>query len=170
MGRHRDFDTDQALKQARQAFLAHGYEGTSIDDLVKATGLLRGSLYSAFGSKRGIFLAVLRKSLKPGKASAEALEVALVAMMELSASDGQIQGLLERYFAALPLPAPAQEAQGPSHERSARIARLLGQALLKRAQLSEDGTASQGKRPAAKQVAQPPRGLPSGQVDEPDQR
>jgi TetR/AcrR family transcriptional repressor of nem operon len=38
---------------------SHGYHATSIDDLCKATGLLRGSLYGVFGDKHGIMLAAL---------------------------------------------------------------------------------------------------------------
>lgn len=40
-------------------FWRQGYEATSIDDLVVASGLKRGSMYAAFGDKRGLFLAVL---------------------------------------------------------------------------------------------------------------
>lgn len=42
---------------AARLFLERGYEATAIDELVVACGLHRGSLYKAFGSKRGIFLA-----------------------------------------------------------------------------------------------------------------
>jgi TetR/AcrR family transcriptional regulator, transcriptional repressor for nem operon len=58
-GRPRKFDPDVAIKAATKAFWDHGYHPTSIDDLCKATGLLRGSLYSAFGDKKGILLAAL---------------------------------------------------------------------------------------------------------------
>ncbi|WP_408649259.1 helix-turn-helix domain-containing protein [Streptomyces herbicida] len=33
-------------------FAERGYEGTSVDDLVRALGVHRGSLYKVFGSKR----------------------------------------------------------------------------------------------------------------------
>ena len=61
MGRPRGFDEDAILEAAAGVFVRGGYEGTSIDDLVKALGLHRGSLYQAFGSKRGLFLAALRR-------------------------------------------------------------------------------------------------------------
>ncbi|WP_328936355.1 TetR/AcrR family transcriptional regulator [Streptomyces tauricus] len=63
MGRPRAFDTDQAVTAAAVAFAAHGYEGTSVDDLVTATGVHRGSLYKVFGSKRSLHLTVLRSHL-----------------------------------------------------------------------------------------------------------
>lgn len=63
MGRPRAFDTDQAISTAATLFATHGYEGTSVDDLVTATGIHRGSLYKVFGSKRSLHLAVLRNHL-----------------------------------------------------------------------------------------------------------
>ena len=58
-GRPREFDTDSVLTEASHTFWRHGYHATSIDDLCKATGVLRGSLYGVFGDKRGIMLAAL---------------------------------------------------------------------------------------------------------------
>jgi TetR/AcrR family transcriptional regulator, transcriptional repressor for nem operon len=58
-GRPREFDTNTVLTSASQVFWSHGYHATSIDDLCKATGLLRGSLYGVFGDKHGIMLAAL---------------------------------------------------------------------------------------------------------------
>ena len=58
-GRPREFDTSTVLAHASDVFWRHGYHATSIDDLCKATGLLRGSLYGVFGDKHGIMLAAL---------------------------------------------------------------------------------------------------------------
>lgn len=46
------------LKQARSLFLARGYGGTSIDHIARACGLSRGALYTYFGSKFEVFLAL----------------------------------------------------------------------------------------------------------------
>ncbi|MFC7382835.1 TetR/AcrR family transcriptional regulator [Sphaerisporangium rhizosphaerae] len=59
MARVREFDTEAALEAAMSAFRRRGYEGTSVQDLVDATGVGRGSLYAAFGSKEGLYLAVM---------------------------------------------------------------------------------------------------------------
>ena len=59
MGRPRTFDPDRAIDKAMGVFWRRGYRGTSIQDLVDATGLKRGSLYAAFGSKAGLFAAVM---------------------------------------------------------------------------------------------------------------
>lgn len=63
MGRPRTFDTDRAVESAAALFATHGYEGTSVDDLVTATGVHRGSLYKVFGSKRSLHLTALRHHL-----------------------------------------------------------------------------------------------------------
>lgn len=42
-----------------EEFWARGYEATGVQALCQATGLNAGSLYSAFGDKRGLFIAAL---------------------------------------------------------------------------------------------------------------
>ncbi|MCR9220660.1 MAG: TetR/AcrR family transcriptional regulator [Alphaproteobacteria bacterium] len=59
MPRSKAFDPDETLDRAMRAFWAGGYEATSVDDLVKATGVNRASLYAAYGDKRSLFLKAL---------------------------------------------------------------------------------------------------------------
>ena len=74
-GRPRAYDPDEALARAAAAFWKAGYAGTSLDDLVAATGMNRPSLYAAFGDKREIYLKTLDHSMEEGRALArEALE------------------------------------------------------------------------------------------------
>jgi AcrR family transcriptional regulator len=54
-GRPREFDRDEALAKARDAFWERGYEGTSMADLVEALGLASARIYAAFGSKEELF-------------------------------------------------------------------------------------------------------------------
>jgi TetR/AcrR family transcriptional repressor of nem operon len=61
MARPREFDTDQALDAAIETFWTHGYEGTSVNDLLESMGLQKGSLYKAFGDKRSLYLTALRR-------------------------------------------------------------------------------------------------------------
>ncbi|WP_225365810.1 TetR/AcrR family transcriptional regulator [Serratia rubidaea] len=58
-GRPREFDTERALQQAVRQFSVYGYHGTSIADLNRALNLTSGSIYKAWGDKRGLFLATL---------------------------------------------------------------------------------------------------------------
>jgi TetR/AcrR family transcriptional regulator, transcriptional repressor for nem operon len=57
----KNFDIDETLTRAMQAFWAHGYEATSMQDLVTATGVNRASIYATYGDKRALFLTALRK-------------------------------------------------------------------------------------------------------------
>ncbi len=59
MGRHREFDMDEALDAALSVFWQKGYEGTSFEDLTNATGVARPGLYAAFGNKESLFLRAL---------------------------------------------------------------------------------------------------------------
>jgi AcrR family transcriptional regulator len=63
-GRPRGFDPADALKAASERFRTRGYAGTSLDDLVEATGLARPSLYAAFGDKRALYLAALDRTIE----------------------------------------------------------------------------------------------------------
>ncbi|MFC5706675.1 TetR/AcrR family transcriptional regulator [Aeromonas eucrenophila] len=57
--RSAEFDRDHVLRHAMEAFRARGYAKTTMQDLVAATGLHPGSLYAAFGNKRGLLLAAV---------------------------------------------------------------------------------------------------------------
>lgn len=59
MGRPRSFCTETALDRAMTVFWRNGYEGSSLHDLTEAMGIGAPSLYAAFGSKEGLFRAVL---------------------------------------------------------------------------------------------------------------
>ena len=50
------FDKDNVPDRAMRVFWERGYESTSIDDLLKATGINRGSLYGTFSDRRSLFL------------------------------------------------------------------------------------------------------------------
>jgi len=64
------FDTDEVLEKAGVMFASKGFEATSISDLTQAMGINKGSLYHAFGSKRDLFEAVLRKDVMGRQATA----------------------------------------------------------------------------------------------------
>jgi AcrR family transcriptional regulator len=93
MARPRAFDESVVLSQARALFANQGYNGTSIDDLVKETGLLRGSLYKAFGSKRNLFELLLAEVSVNFEKSAENLDLLTVALKDLATHDEQIKRL-----------------------------------------------------------------------------
>lgn len=59
MARPIKYNPEEVLTQAMNLFWENGYESTSIQDIVKVTGLKPGSLYNLYGNKDGIFEAVL---------------------------------------------------------------------------------------------------------------
>ncbi|WP_406147225.1 TetR/AcrR family transcriptional regulator [Streptomyces sp. NBC_01012] len=60
MPRPRQFDEERVLAAVQAAFWDNGYAGTSLETLLAASGLGKGSLYGAFGDKQRLFLRVLR--------------------------------------------------------------------------------------------------------------
>jgi AcrR family transcriptional regulator len=63
VGRPRAFDEDEVVRAAVGLFGGRAYDGVSVDDLVSHLGVHRNSLYKTFGSKRGLYLAALRRHL-----------------------------------------------------------------------------------------------------------
>lgn len=66
VGRPREFDLNDAARDAMAVFWDRGYEGASLPDLIEGTGLSRGSLYKAFGDKKGLLLAALDQYIANG--------------------------------------------------------------------------------------------------------
>ncbi|WP_017446159.1 TetR/AcrR family transcriptional regulator [Gayadomonas joobiniege] len=53
------FETESVIKAAADIFWQNGFNGTSMQQLVTATGLKPGSIYLAFGNKEGLFNATV---------------------------------------------------------------------------------------------------------------
>ena len=155
MGRPRSFDEDTILEAAAGVFVRGGYEGTSIDDLVRTLGLHRGSLYLAFGSKRGLFLAALRRYVQtdlaalaldprthgdehsPSNALARstALDLLLIAALERGPLDAEVAALVRQAIAMLEHVVDHQaDRPKPSDPASplTRVFTLLGARLYER--------------------------------------
>jgi TetR/AcrR family transcriptional regulator, transcriptional repressor for nem operon len=65
VARPRQFDPDEVLDRSMRQFWERGYRDTSVDDLVRATGVRPGSLYNAFhGGKRELFMGSLERYSK----------------------------------------------------------------------------------------------------------
>jgi len=87
-GRPRQYDPDRALAKAAGAFWKSGYAGTSLDDLVTATGMNRPSLYAAFGDKSDLYLKTLERYQKRSRALT----------LELLADDPPLRIFLKRFY------------------------------------------------------------------------
>ena len=68
MGRPPEFEEEEVVADAIQAFWKRGYASTSIPDLMAATDLERGSIYKAFGDKYALFERALGTYLETGLA------------------------------------------------------------------------------------------------------
>ena len=99
MARPIEYDPDVALDRAMELFWSQGYAGTSVQDLVRDTGLNRHSLYSNFRSKFGLLQAVLSRYE----------ERALGRIRGILSSNGSVR---ERLEAMLCPPEPAEPING----------------------------------------------------------
>ena len=61
MVRTRTFDPSAALSAAVDLFASKGYADTSMEDIVKATGVSRYGIYGTFGNKRELFEQALER-------------------------------------------------------------------------------------------------------------
>ena len=61
MAGKKQFDIDRALDAAMIQFWRAGYADTSVDDLSRATGLNRSSIYSSLGDKDTLFMRCLER-------------------------------------------------------------------------------------------------------------
>jgi TetR/AcrR family transcriptional regulator, copper-responsive repressor len=87
-GRPRQYDPDQALAKAAAAFWKGGFAGTSLDELVAATGMNRPSLYAAFGDKHALYLKTLERYQRKSRAKT----------LELLADDPPLRIFLTRFY------------------------------------------------------------------------
>ncbi|WP_051187627.1 TetR/AcrR family transcriptional regulator [Nocardia tenerifensis] len=61
MGRPRQFDESGLLDAATELFWSRGFDDTSVEDISRVTGVGNGSVYAAYGSKQGLFLAAFER-------------------------------------------------------------------------------------------------------------
>lgn len=86
----RQFDVDDVLARALAVFWQRGYEATSIQDLVDAMGINRGSLYATFGDKRQLFIRALRNYCGGH------IDAMLAELQQLPSPSARITSLFER--------------------------------------------------------------------------
>ncbi len=60
-GRPREFDESEVLDKVMTLFWQQGYEGTSLQNILSASGLTKGSVYKAFGSKHNLYIKSLER-------------------------------------------------------------------------------------------------------------
>ncbi len=89
---------DDVLAGARTVFLTQGFEGASVDDIARAAGVSKATLYSYFPDKRLMFLEVAsaeccrqvieaEDKISPNVKLQDALQIAAVTLVEFFTSD-----------------------------------------------------------------------------------
>lgn len=89
---------DQVLRGARDVFMADGFEGASVDDIARAAGVSKATLYSYFPDKRLLFTEVAKaecgrqadqavESIDPSLTAAEVLRKIAEQTVEFVTSD-----------------------------------------------------------------------------------
>lgn len=68
MARTKEFDPRERLLKARELFWEKGYQATSMEDLVQAMRLNRGSIYDTYGDKHQLFLQCLESYITDSEA------------------------------------------------------------------------------------------------------
>ena len=79
-GRPLSFDPEAALVPAMLLFWRHGYEATSLAELTRAMGVTAPSVYAAYGDKKGLFRAVVKRYSAQPQSAIELIEQAPSAM------------------------------------------------------------------------------------------
>ena len=125
MAAKRNFDSEKVLDCVMRTFWTHGYKGTSLEDLSRATGLRKGSLHNAFGNKEDLFLLALERYAKlfddrfedalndpdPYRAIARFLEIVIERMSEPSNPRGCLSAYACTEWEDLPSKAAAKVAR-----------------------------------------------------------
>lgn len=103
-GRPREFDEQEVMLAAMNYFWEHGYDNTSLDDLLKVMNIKKSSFYAAFKSKKELFKKVLLfykeyhisllRNIKKQEGSKKAMLFLLEKRVEEFHKTGNIRGCL----------------------------------------------------------------------------
>jgi TetR/AcrR family transcriptional regulator len=83
------------LKHAMTEFAAKGYDGARVDSIARRCALSKNMLYHYFGSKEGLFIAVLEDAYTTFRASQQDIEIRSTDPVEA------MRGLIAHTFSAL---------------------------------------------------------------------
>ncbi|MDI1429131.1 TetR/AcrR family transcriptional regulator [Polyangium sorediatum] len=102
MARPKEFDRDEVVKRAMAVFWEKGYEATSTEDLLRAMGIGRQSMYDTFGDKRRLYLEALQRY--QAESGAQLIE-------RLQAEESPLTAI-EQVLMAVAAETPAERARG----------------------------------------------------------
>jgi TetR/AcrR family transcriptional regulator, transcriptional repressor for nem operon len=126
VARPREFNEQEVLSRALSAFWARGYDATSVEHLVEATGLGRASLYGAFGDKEQLFRRVVshyldcsrseKDRLTAGLSARHALEAFILSRIHVAASENPPGCFLQMAATSGTSPPLVQEALSATNQ------------------------------------------------------
>lgn len=93
MARPIEFDYDKVIENAMQQFWQEGYEASSVQKLLDATGINRGTLYNSFGDKDAFFMLCVDRYNKHLKANISAT-IGNAKLSAISSIDAYIQNAI----------------------------------------------------------------------------
>lgn len=102
-GRPRKTDPDAVLETAMKVFWQQGFEGTSMNDLVSATGMAKPGLYATFGDKETVYTKALEHYFH---------EFATPLLEDFAASPEPLNVVVRRFLQAIA--ASASDRSSPS--------------------------------------------------------
>lgn len=77
---HAGSKREEVLDVAAECFLAHGYDGASINAMSRGSGISKESIYRYFGSKKELFEAVIDRELNDYQGKIDRLDAVLSSM------------------------------------------------------------------------------------------
>ena len=86
---------DQVLEGARTVFMRDGFEGASVDDIVREAGVSKATLYSSFPDKRLLFVEVAKLECK---AQSDAAIARIEATGDIREAMTEAAGRMIRFF------------------------------------------------------------------------
>jgi len=126
---------DQVIAGAREVFMADGFEGASVDDIARAAGVSKATLYSYFADKRLLFMEVARgECARQADMAADSIDtrqpprlvltLAARRMIEISTSDlgRQMHRIAAAEAARFPALGTAFYESGPATARARLVA------------------------------------------------
>lgn len=114
MSRPRTFDENQTARAAMELFWEHGFSGAASATISQHLGLGMGSIYKAYGSKEGLFLAALQQYRERG----------LAFLHDALASGGPVRDCLHAFMTGR-----VEEAIADPRQRGCLLVNTIGERL-----------------------------------------
>jgi len=90
---------DQVLDGARRIFMTDGFDGASVDDIAKAAGVSKATLYSYFPDKRRLFMEVAKtECVRQAETAVETIDMSQPVAAVLTEAAWQMVGFFTSDF------------------------------------------------------------------------